>query len=491
MSSVANILLEKEILLESGTNELEILVFRVADCTFGINVAKVREVLPAPRITSLPQAHASVLGLFQLRDAVVPCVSLHRHLELQPVPEPQQATLILTDFNNHQTAFVVDAVERIHRLSWEHILAVPSLMALQQTPVTAVARIDDRLVIMLDFEMISDQVTDQFYRTGPVANPFNLPRGDLRLLLADDSPTVRHAIESTLRGSGYTNLKIFENGALAWEWIERRYDEVNDVAEVADLLISDVEMPQVDGLHLTKKIKEHPGLHPLPVMLYSSIVSPDNYKKGQAVGADAQCSKPELAKVVELADQLIQRSLQGRRPPSARPPAQAPATAESPAPTSTPVASPTPTATQPHAETKRPGRQPVTNTATTSAAMAAPVLASLDPALWQTFKGELRDYVARLRDLWEAPCGAAPDTLLINALFRTLHSLKSAASVVPLPAITHQAHQMETVLEPWRVRSTEPLPESLQSFIAWLADLAETDREAATMLRADALPLHA
>src|SRR5262245_12496530 len=118
---VSNILLEKEILLESGTNELEILVFRLGEYAVSINASKVREVLPRGPITGLAKAHASVLGVFRLRDLVVPVVSLRRHLQVAEGDAASDQTLILADFNRQQTAFVVDAVERIHRLSWEQI----------------------------------------------------------------------------------------------------------------------------------------------------------------------------------------------------------------------------------------------------------------------------------------------------------------------------------------------------------------------------------
>lgn len=305
MSSLSNILLDKEILLESGTNELEVLVFNVADYTFGINVAKVREVLPTAEITTLPKAHASIRGVFKLRNQVIPCVSLLDHLGIMPNSDTSESTMILTDLNKQQTAFLVDEVERIHRLSWESILAVPALDDLANTPVTALARCGERLIVMLDFEMILDDVTEQFFRTDEVANPMGLPREKLHLLLAEDSPTVRQAICGTLAASGYRHVTVFENGAEAWNWISQRIEETGQAEDVGDLLICDVEMPQVDGFHLTKQIKEHALLRQIPVLLYSSIITPDNHKKGKAVGADAQVAKPELTKVVELADELI------------------------------------------------------------------------------------------------------------------------------------------------------------------------------------------
>ncbi|MEQ8789296.1 MAG: chemotaxis protein CheW [Pirellulaceae bacterium] len=481
MTSVGNILFEKEILLESGTNELEILVFRLADYTFGINVAKVREVLPAVDITSLPKAHPSVLGVFKLRETVVPTVSLRKHLKVNSDTKIKDQTFILTDFNHHQTAFAVDGVERIHRLSWEHILSVPSLPDLQDTPVTAVARIGERLVIMLDFEMISDQVTEQLYRTGAVENPHQLPREELRIVLADDSPTVRQAIEATLRSSGYTNLSIFENGLCAWRWLEERIGETGDVKQVADLIISDVEMPQIDGLHLTKRVKEHPQLRSLPVMLYSSIVTPDNRKKGEAVGADAQVAKPELARVVELADDLIVQAMKSQSNPNA---VQAPVVAgsENPLPratTSAPEAPPdvvppstTATATANAARKAPPSASagPGSNASTRSP--AATPAAHIAPQLWATFRSELGERARHMREISKAAAAGRCGEECCNDAFRTLHTIKSAAMVVPVDEVSQLTHLLEGLLEPVRQKIGAWPREALDRYLDFLEDLA-------------------
>lgn len=314
MSKISRLLLEKEILLESGTNELEILVFDVGDYVFGVNVAKVREVLPAPAITHLPDAHPSIRGVFKLRNQVVPCVSLADFLGVFRYDEGGETTAILTDLNQQQTAFLVDRVEKIHRLSWEDVLAVPGWRDLSQTPVTALARCDDRLILMLDFEMILDEVTSQYFRTAAVDNPEQFPRHEATIVLVEDSPTVREAIQQTLLASGYCQLIVFENGKHAWEWLEEKIGDRHADAfpgtqrPPCDLLIADIEMPQVDGLHLTKRIKTHPQLRNIPVLLYSSIITPENRRKGEAVGADAQVAKPDLCHVVQYADQLIFKS---------------------------------------------------------------------------------------------------------------------------------------------------------------------------------------
>ncbi|MCA9268129.1 MAG: chemotaxis protein CheV, partial [Planctomycetales bacterium] len=277
--NIGNILLEKDILLESGTNEVEVLVFRVGAYRLGINVAKVREILSAQKVTQLPKAHKSIVGCFRLRDFVVPCVSLHRHLN-QPAPSPADCKLILTEFNRSQSAFVVDEVERIHRISWEQILPAPALVTAVASPITAVTCLEGGLVIMLDFETITAEISQEASEGGAVENPHDVARGQVRVVVADDSATVRRAVEATLRNSGYTQVTSFEHGAQAWNWLKDRLNETGDVRQVVDLVISDVEMPSMDGFHLTRNIKEHPQLRNVPVVLYSSIVTPDNHKKG-------------------------------------------------------------------------------------------------------------------------------------------------------------------------------------------------------------------
>ncbi len=519
MTRLSNILLDKEILLESGTNELEVLVFNVAGFTFGINVAKVREVLPAMEITALPKAHPSIRGVFKLRNQVIPCVSLLDHLGICSEAENPESTMILTDLNQQQTAFLADNVERIHRLSWENILAVPSLDALANTPVTALARCQQRLIVMLDFEMILDDVTDQYFRTDEVANPMGLPREKLRILLAEDSPTVRQAIRSTLTASGYTQLTFFENGAEAWSWIEHRLAETGRLEDVGDLLICDVEMPQVDGFHLTKKIKEHTQLKPLPVLLYSSIITPDNQKKGNAVGADAQVAKPELSRVVELADELISNSRRESRANALQEITQAAEhRARDNQPQSQTVAVAQPdrpdTSSEPLSSVAgpivdqcepEPPTGPATELSSTSlpdrVAVDPPVVAPPAPAppadplaecpppegvnagLWQTFHHELEERASHLHTLLDQGQAEAVDDALFREVARTLHTIKSAAMVVPIDQVTRATHLVESLMEPAREDPSRWPGQSLNRYLGWLDQLIAADGDVEAALR--------
>jgi two-component system chemotaxis response regulator CheV len=454
-ASVGQILLEKEILLESGTNELEVLVFTAGGCTFGINVAKVREVLPRQTITQLPKSHASVRGVFKLRDHVIPIVSLVDHLKLEHSCDDSETRMILTDFNQQQTAFLVDQVERIHRLSWKQIQQVPCAEKMPNTPLTSIARIQERMILMLDFEMIIDQVTDHLLRAKKVENEKNLPRESLRIILADDSPTVRAAINDTMRSSGYTNLRFFENGKLAWDHISAELQK-NPGNPVCDLIISDVEMPQMDGLHFTKRIKQTPELKHIPVLLYSSIVTPDNFKKGEAVGADAQISKPDLCKVVQIADDLILRSQQNAKVSPAA------SVTTQPAPKATP-SEPT-IVPQLSAQSTQKASSPEAATTNIPPSEA-------NPKLWQTFVHELENRVNSLETLLTATNKTQATVEQLKAIERALHTVKSSSMVVPVTAISETTHVLETLFEPARENPALFPREELQQYVNWLRSI--------------------
>lgn len=523
MTTLANILLEKEILLESGTNELEVLVFDVAEYRFGINVAKVREVLPTVPITHLPKAHPSIRGVFKLRNRVIPCVSLLDYLEIPSTKENAESTMILTDLNQQQTAFLVDGVQRIHRLSWQNILAVPNLEALSHTPVTALARCEDRLVVMLDFEMILDEITSQYFRTDAVENPLGVHREKLKILLAEDSATVREAIGSTLYKSGYQHLEFFENGMKAWEWLNQRLAETSQVADFADLLICDVEMPQMDGFHLTKQIKDHPQLKALPVLLYSSIITPENRQKGLAVGADAQVSKPELQEVVRLADELITKAQREHRSAEWQhvaalsqevfhdmsltdcssqdgleeeksfsvPKTEVSQTSEqSPEKTSAYVEVPrgsqvsqdtVPLSSQeqksiPLSENPKMLEQKLREEEQTQGPRLfreeIPPPQGMDAKLWTIFMTELGSLADRLRELLdEAEAGHRSDGFITETL-RILHTMKSAAMVVPVDPVVRLVHLLEGLIIQARDEDRNKWPQAqLRCFLECIQQL--------------------
>lgn len=304
-----------DILLDAGTNELEVLVFRLRGGIFGVNVAKVREVIRPVRTIAAPHQHGSVLGMFNIRGAVLPVVDLARHLKLPAPDHTHEGRVIITEFNGQKTGFLVDGVEQIYRVSWDRVRPAPNLVLTRgaeqhlASTTTGIIEIKDRLVLMLDFESVADAIlTERRLHIDRVDNPHGVDRASKRVILAEDSPFMRQLMRDILIRSGYERLEVYSDGEQAWNAVEAPGPAI-------DAVISDIEMPRMDGLHLTKRIKASPVHKGVPVVLFSSLVSPDNLKKGQQVGADVQIPKPELQELVLLVDRMVT----GRQPRSDAP----------------------------------------------------------------------------------------------------------------------------------------------------------------------------
>ena len=303
-----------DILLEAGTNEVEILVFRLGDRTYGVNVAKVREVIRNQPTKDVPHKHDSVVGMFEIRGSVLTLIDLGAHLGINPttasvsheVAEDDDRSIIVTEFNGVQIGFLIDGPDRIHRLSWSEVMPMPSLSlgtgrsTDEHSMTTGVIDIDGRLVLLVDFESVSDSILAEKKLTPTnVANPKSIDRESKRVIIAEDSPYMRGLIRRTMLASGYTKIEVYEDGQAAW-------DAINSGDGVPiDAIVSDIEMPRMDGLHLVKRVREHPQHGEVPVVLFSSLISEDNEKKGRAVGATVQIPKPELQDVVRLVDRVI------------------------------------------------------------------------------------------------------------------------------------------------------------------------------------------
>lgn len=298
---------QKNILLESGTNELEILVFTLGGQRFGANVAKVREVIEPLSVAALPQAQPSVLGMFQLRERVIPLIDLQRSLGKPPIADLTVGKIVIMEFNGVRTGFQVDTVEQIYRVNWEDVAAVPDLEGVHDTPLTSIAHIEGGMVLMIDFERIMFEVSgvDLFAMNAQQDDMVEI-RSHRRILFAEDSRSMRTLIQRNLADAGYTDVTTCVDGLEAWEHLERELAEFGKPR--FDLLITDIEMPRIDGLHLCRRIKENAQMRQLPVVIFSSLVSIDNEKKCRAVGAEAQISKPRLDQLVQLIDEVIERN---------------------------------------------------------------------------------------------------------------------------------------------------------------------------------------
>lgn len=298
--------METGILLESGTNELEILEFKVGSNSYGINVAKVKEIKSYQKPTPIPNAHPSVEGIFMPRDVIITIIDLANCLNFPVNHDPQRDMYIITNFNQLNVGFHVDSVVGIRRVSWADITKPDATLNNQGNGVaTGIIKLDNKLIVILDFEKI---VTDISPETGlKISDIDNLgvrSRTEEPILIVEDSPLLSKLIHDCLIRAGYTNITATTNGQEAW-------DKLNQLKAAGTLhkdvrcIITDIEMPQMDGHHLTKLVKSDPEMKTIPVVIFSSLVNEEMRIKGESLGADAQLSKPEIGLLVGKIDELL------------------------------------------------------------------------------------------------------------------------------------------------------------------------------------------
>ena len=299
--------MDTNILLESGTNELEVLEFTLGDNHYGINVAKIREILQYMPVTPVPNTHPSVEGIFMPRDTMITVINLKNCLNLPQTDE--KGLFIITNFNKLNVAFHVDQVIGIHRVSWENIIKPDETLTGEQgSTATGVIKMDDRLIVILDFEAIVASISPETgLRVNDIDEMEARDRSDATILIAEDSALLSKLITECLKKSGYTNLIVEENGQEAWDVIEAMQAK-GDITKHLDCIITDIEMPLMDGHRLTKLVKSDAELRNIPVIIFSSLVNEEMRKKGEQLGADAQLTKPEIGKLVEAIDKLLDKA---------------------------------------------------------------------------------------------------------------------------------------------------------------------------------------
>lgn len=296
----------KGILLETGTNEFEVVEFEVGGICYGINVAKVREVIKVVPVTSIVQSNPCVEGIFTLRGQIMPLVSLRRRLGLEPVGNGDSGRIIVTEINGYSVGFKVDEVSRIHRISWESMEQPPAIAGSELA--VGIIKMPDKLIILLDFERIIAEINPDLNRRLAEVEKVDTGVMDARrkktILVAEDSQMLRNVLNQTLVSAGYEKLIFTKNGQQALG-VLFGMEEVNGKRESVDALITDIEMPQMDGHHLVKRIKEDESLKRLPAIVFSSLINDEMRKKGASVGADAQVTKPEAKQLIAILDKLV------------------------------------------------------------------------------------------------------------------------------------------------------------------------------------------
>lgn len=306
-------------------NDLEIIEFYIDEETadgppyrsyYGMNVAKVIEIIRKPPVTGVPgKHHRAALGTFNLRGKVLPLVDLGLWLGKSPV-KADTHKVIVSEFSGVVTAFVVSGVTRIHRMTWAQVEPPGKyLQSFSHDSVTGVVRFDERIVFLLDMEQVIGSMDPSVNLAFHATQQGTSGGEGYHVLIADDSPSIRNTIAACLEQARFTVSKT-TCGREAWEqlkkWERQSLDEDKPLTNYVSLIISDIEMPEMDGHSLTRMIKTDPMLKHLPVILFSSLISDVVYKKGQQAGADDQIAKPGLPRLTERACALIKKQQERR-----------------------------------------------------------------------------------------------------------------------------------------------------------------------------------
>ena len=296
--------MDTNILLKSGTNEVEILEFIVGGNRYGINVAKIEEIIGDCEIKAVPNTKPFVEGVFRRRGKIYTAINLAGYLGLKG--EHSKDIFLITHFNQTYAAFRVDQVCTIHHLSWTDIQEPDQILAGEQTGlITGIAKMDNNeMILILDFEKMLFDINPG---TGIDENTIKqVKKGQhtgTPILIAEDSALLRKMIVDCLERAGFDEIVSTLNGQEAWDMLQK-YKATGLKGKVS-CVITDIEMPQMDGLTLTRKIKEDPELSSLPVVIFSSIIDDATSVKCTQMGANAQLSKPDIAKLVDCIEELM------------------------------------------------------------------------------------------------------------------------------------------------------------------------------------------
>lgn len=307
---------KQEILLESGTNEMELLAFLLGEQVFGVNVAKVQSIqqFKPSQLTKIPLSHPAMMGMIIHRERTIPLINLAASLELKIDSNNDSATriVIVTEFNNSVNGFLVDGVERIHRLFWSDFVPIGHIVDNAGAGVTGSIHIEGKEIMVIDMEHILSLVIPNLAIRKTSHKSLGIPeeknRKNISIFFAEDSQTIRKNVFNILTDSGFTNIRTFNNGLEAFNELTSIRNQIEeksaDSSKLPHLLISDIEMPQMDGLTLCKKVKTDDYLEQIKVIMFSSLINKQMITKCESVGADRYITKPEMKKLIQMIDDM-------------------------------------------------------------------------------------------------------------------------------------------------------------------------------------------
>lgn len=303
-----------EIVEDTETDEVEILEFLLGDQSFGINVAKVMQILAfdESRFTAIPGDNGANRGVLLWQKKTIPLIDLNCALNRKKQELSERPIVIVTRFYEVTNGFLISDVNKIHRVSWEKVKPIESIFSKYSSNVTGSISIGDKEILLVDFEYIIAELfpdTKMDYDLKDIDLKRELVRDDLKIIYSEDSTFIRKNISGLLKKVGFNHVTAFENGQDAFDHIHdlvtQAHKENKPISDFINLVISDIEMPKMDGLTLCKKIKKEMGLSDVPVALFSSLIDEQMSIKCKEAGADLFTNKPKIAELIVMIDDLL------------------------------------------------------------------------------------------------------------------------------------------------------------------------------------------
>ena len=294
-----------------GTSILELMEFTIAGLSFGINVAKVTEIMQCKPIKYMAAAHPCVEGIFKPRGQIVTVIDLPKYMGLPEREDSERDMFMLTNFSNINAAFHVHTVEAMHRIQWSDVEKPDATVyGGRDNLITGNAKIGDRLITIVDFEKVLFDINPETgLHLSEVEQNGAVERDKKQVVIAEDSVFLQRMLLQAMEKAGYINVHSFDNGQDAWEYLKKCRDDCaaynTPIKTKVSAIITDIEMPRMDGHHLTKLVKGDAALKRIPVIVFSSLIDEAQRIQGETLGVSAHLSKPQIGNLVATLDEFV------------------------------------------------------------------------------------------------------------------------------------------------------------------------------------------
>ncbi|PKK89705.1 MAG: hypothetical protein CVV64_12940 [Candidatus Wallbacteria bacterium HGW-Wallbacteria-1] len=304
----------RNILFEAGASEVEIMEFILGSQSFGVNIVKVKQIVQyeAGNLSKMPGAPSEIMGLYMFRGNTIPLVDLAHALQIPLDEECEKPLVMVCEFNQMLAGFFIEGVRRIHQLPWREIKPMSGILASSSSCVLSSVKLGDGEMLILDLEFIlAEAMPDQkeYYFEEVILDEVGEMDKKIKLIMVEDSGFIRHAMERAFKASGFSNAISFTNGKEAFEAIEEMVEKARSenrpLTDYFQILISDIEMPLMNGLMLCQKVREELEVRDIPVVIYSSLDNDQISMKCRQVGANALMIKPQMVDLIKVIKELL------------------------------------------------------------------------------------------------------------------------------------------------------------------------------------------